>query len=331
MVSVKLKWSSLRFVVIGIFLMIISSLIEIINLGNGFNWATLEHTILLLTKEVGIALFIIGSISIIIELSDFTEYIIKRLTDIVINNAFLDLLTIEQMSKLKTKIHEKLYFTDQPHDPESFFYTVENRLVPLLRDYYYNEYTINIECWIEDSLIRKKIHRRIELFNPRNENLSTKISIEVNMQAIENIDNENLFKIISFKIDSIDRTNELNLSFSKISGIDDEKYNLKVSCAYEINFCDTCVIEQIYETLVPISDIHYTNRVLKPCKRYSISFFVYSDNYFLKGYGFGFLEHKKLVKTVFSKGMKIQFLNWILPGDGVIFTLLKGQEDPHRI
>lgn len=47
------------------------------------------ETVFLLFREIGIGLFIFGSITVFLELSDYTKYFLDRLTAILINDAFL--------------------------------------------------------------------------------------------------------------------------------------------------------------------------------------------------------------------------------------------------
>jgi hypothetical protein len=292
-------------------------------------WACAPVLISLL-KEVGIALFIVGSITILLELGDFTEYFFSRLRDIMIDDAYIERFTDEQKKALKAKIEERLFFKNKKvHDPNSFFYTVQNEVSPLLEDYYHNEYTINIECSIQDDIIKKTMYKRIEVVNPTNNPIDVTIPFETYMQKIDGYDNQSHYHVKLLKIDSKDKLRDIKLNYIEAFSDEkefhpiDEKYNLKVCCDYIVKVTDKCVIEMVTETITPLTDIHYMHRTFKPCKNYNVTFILFNDSYSLTGYGFGFMEKEKLVKHILENGIVIRFNDWILPGDGVIFTITK--------
>lgn len=286
-------------------------------------WVVAEHTGLSLLTEVGIALFILGSITITMELADFMEYFVTRLTDIMIKDKYIDRLTDEQKESVKRILEEKLYFKDQQHDPNSFFYTVQNEVIPLLNDCYYNEYRSTVQCYIEGNVIRKRVHRKLEIVNPKHERICQDIPFETKMKKISGVDDSKLYKVISYQVDTIDKTKELNLP--PPAALVNDEYDLVFCGKHVVNIQDKCVIEYEIETIVPIEDIHYMNRVFKPCKLYTMIFILHdqSNEYDLTGHGFGFMDKEKLVKQLIDGGVIFEFKDWIFPGNGVMLTIVK--------
>lgn len=116
------NWHRARYCYVGISLILITILIELIYTHSHIlNWSTFGLSLIFLIKEIGIALFIVGSITIALELTNFTEYFMTRVTDVMIKGAFIDRLSDEQKKELKSKLEEKLYFKDQIQDKGSFF------------------------------------------------------------------------------------------------------------------------------------------------------------------------------------------------------------------
>lgn len=64
-----------------------------------------------------------------------------------------------------------------------------------------------------------------------------------------------------------------------------------------------------------------------PCKRYSSTFFLSSESgsYRLTAFGIGFMDEQKLSIAPFedANAIKVEFSDWILPGDGSIFNIIK--------
>jgi hypothetical protein len=88
---------------------------------------------------------------------------------------------------------------------------------------------------------------------------------------------------------------------------------------------DNSILEIEYETIVPLYDCHFVNRVNKPCQHYVIHFNYDENEVNISGQGFGFMEYgekdRMIIRT--EKHSKvIRFTDWILPGDGTIFTIL---------
>ncbi|KJS15499.1 MAG: hypothetical protein VR69_13090 [Peptococcaceae bacterium BRH_c4b] len=286
--------------------------------------------------EVGIALFILGSITILLELSDFREYFFSRLNDILIKDEYISVLNQDKLRNLENKVQKLLYFKEQQNDKKSFFYKVQNDVKPLINGCYFDYYEIRVECKIEDNLIKKKMTKIFEIVNPNVNEIEESIPIDSSMQIIDGIEDGDLYKVESLSIKSIsiddygnktekDNTiDDLGLIYTKCDDESINKYNIRVQTNKTITVKDRCKVEIIYNTITPMSDPFFTHRVRKPCKRYRCVFHFKNDIYELAGYGFGFMDrNNKITKNNFTGGIELSFKDWILPGDGVIFTLLR--------
>lgn len=142
------------------------------------------------------------------------------------------------------------------------------------------------------------------------------------MVSIDGFENNQIYKVVLVKLDNVDITDKVNNNLV-IENIDNETYNLRFKINVYLNFSKECLLEMRTETITPITDIHFHQAVIKPCKRYSITFMLYEDGYNLSGYGFGLMRNSSFSKTILAKGMTLRFTDWILPGDGVIFSVTK--------
>ncbi|MHB8917934.1 MAG: hypothetical protein ACYC4H_07910 [Desulfocucumaceae bacterium] len=280
--------------------------------------------------EVGISLFILGSITILLELGDFREYFFRRLSDIIIKDEYISFLHEDKLKKMETGVQKALYFRNQPIDKKSFFYKVQNSIIPVISGCFFDDYEIWVECKIEGSLIKKTIKKRFEIVNPTPNKLEEPVPVQSYMKSIANKDNKELLKIerMTEKLiengttkEKVYTTGDFKINFCELK--DNSKYDLIVSCENTITVKEKAVIEVIYTTIAPLSDPHFLQRVTKPCRRYKCVFLSRNNAYNLTGFGFGFMESSKFYRNDFTDGIELCFKDWILPGDGVIYTLLK--------
>jgi len=291
-----------------------------------------DNMVFSLLHEIGISLFILASVTVLLELTDFRDYFTEKLTEIIIEDQYISTLDRTKLKKLENSIQKALYFKEHPNKENSFFYKIQKSVRPLIDGCYYNDYEIRVECFIEDDKIKKRITKRIDIINPKKKEVQEQIPINSFMQNIGGLNKESLYQLESFKEThyknetkdlEIDRTNDLKLIYEEVDPRSNTRYDLKVYCNDTITINDRCIFEIIYNTITPLSDPHFLNRALKPCKQYRCVFLFKNDLYHLAGYGFGFMDKNEFIKNPFSSGMEICFKDWILPGDGVIFTILK--------
>jgi hypothetical protein len=277
-----------------------------------------EHVINDLLKEIGIALFIVGTITILLEFGDFTEYFLGKLTDIIIGDGFIDRIDDDKLGKTKEKIERKLYFKNKT-DGEEFYRAIQNEVTTLLDDCYYNEYELSVDCFVEDNKFRKRSYRRIVIQNIKDTPVEEQLPLVYAMTKIEGVNDQDLVKINSIKIDNKDITSEIKLNCTP----SDETYDVLLKSDYKVNVIKTCVIEMELETLTPLKDIHYRHKILRPCKNYHVEFKVHDSGYLVYGHGFGFIDSAKLTQRTIENGTKIRFNDWVLPANGTIFTIVK--------
>jgi hypothetical protein len=93
------------------------------------------------------------------------------------------------------------------------------------------------------------------------------------------------------------------------------------------NFSKECVLEIEYTTIVPVDDYVYSIRTDKPCQHFC-AHFLHDDNALdTIAQGFTFMAYGDNKKRIEKRNQKIDKMirmsNWILPGEGAIFTVKK--------
>lgn len=290
------------------------------------NWI---HTLNLLLKEIGIALFIVATITIVLEISDFKEYFIQRLQDIIVEDDYIQHLTPEKLERIHDKIENRLYNGDQRTEPSSFYCKVQKEITDFVGKCYYEDMDITVECSVVEiagkRLFKKIIHRKVDIVNPTQEKVMEVIPVGSSLPKIDGLEKEELYILHSVRVDSKDITESLRCDIQEI--ITNDPYCIDADCdrLIEIPSSSKKRVETITETRVPLDDIHYWHRIMKPCKQYRVSFIMNDDNYVVGGTGFGFLHGVGLIKQMLTNrlksGLVFRFNDWILPGDGVIFTI----------
>jgi hypothetical protein len=315
----------ITFLSTSLLVILVASLIEISDYATVY-WV---QALTLLIKEVGIALFIVATITIVLEISDFKEYFIKRLEEIIVGDDYISHLDVSKLESIHEKIENRLYNGDQRTDPNSFFCKIQKEITQFVGKCYYEDFDIAIECSIIENagqkLIKKVVHRKFDIVNPTNQFVEEIIPIGSNMKKIDGMEHIDMYSIRSVIVDSKDITKEVMCTAYETT---DDPYCIDISCDYKINIpCGgKTKVETIAETLVPIDDVFYWHRIMKPCKQYRISFMIYSSDYRVEGTGFGFLYGPGLIKRMlFNRmgyGLMLRFNDWILPGDGVMFAIV---------
>ncbi len=87
-----------------------------------YNWCQSPsyHTLLELSKSIGIAIICFGVFGILVDTKNWRDYFAERLKEIVIEQRYLDSMDLEALSDLQTKVM-KAFFRDQSIDKEGSF------------------------------------------------------------------------------------------------------------------------------------------------------------------------------------------------------------------
>ncbi|GBG57291.1 hypothetical protein SPFL3102_02657 [Sporomusaceae bacterium FL31] len=284
-------------------------------------------------KEIGIAIIISVTLVVALETNHYKDYFMGmfkgQATELLIDDKYLEGLSLARQKKLKEKVDKLLFFRQRNYDTAGLWPFLNTEMAELLNGYYFDEYHMNSDCEIlqisEQTVIKKKTYRRMIFVNPTHNSIKLQFPVNCSMMPITGIDDSDIFKIDKVMIDKKDYSVEVTkLLKNQPTSVDStDRYCLSFYCDYYIELKANSRIEVSFEvdTIVPITDQSYSHRIARPCKKYYSKFTVHSSDYTVEGWGFAFNDTKKLHCNRQKRWMEIEFRDWILPGDGIIFLL----------
>lgn len=286
---------------------------------NAFYLGIFGDIILTAIRSVGVSLITSTFINLIKFWVESTETLVKY--------DFVNRLTKKEMKDLKAKIETELYFRDNDHDKDNFYNFFERELSSLLNECYYKSYRTRIECHIGENYITKTIRKKFEIVNPSKKECTIKIPFGAEMQKVRQVENNKLYQIKKFAVDSVDFTKEINerIDISDNCLENSDAYCIKVHTFWDVKVKKKCTIDMVIETIVPLNDVCFSNKITRPCEEYSVIFILNDPSYQLSWHSFGFMgNHKdRIIEEPMDNGIEIGFKDWILPGDGVVISITK--------
>ena len=295
---------------------------------------------------LSIAVIVVGVSNAILTLSSFTEYIKKHLMEILISDNYLKELSIEKQKELRNKLQKHIHsYVDL--DGDGFFKFVQDEMDVLIPDYYYKEYVTHVYCkLIEGDKIKKTIKRRIVISKQRYGEITVNVSDffctwvhpkdSVILKKIS-IDGETKTRYYELKDELKDKLpRDLEIESPESNNLIDISSGEAEENAYSKQYSlvgDNLVLSENditicieTETTVGIDDHLYIQRVMKPCKDFTVHINYPSEAIKVDCNAFGFMTKYKNNREIHvdEEGSSvIRFTNWIFPGDGIICNILK--------
>ena len=149
-----------------------------------------------------------------------------------------------------------------------------------------------IECKICENYITKTIRKKFEIINPSKREALVRIPFGAEMQKVENVDNNKLYVIKKFVVGSEDYTKEINdsLIIKENCNYSNDAYCIDVHTSWDVKVKKSQSIDMIIETIVPLNDVCFSNKITKPCKEYNLIFLLNDPSYQLSWHSFGFMK-----------------------------------------
>ncbi|HPD00221.1 MAG TPA: hypothetical protein PLA01_02600 [Acetivibrio sp.] len=320
----RLRIISLFLFIIGTLLIFSASYFELFfPPKNAFYLGIFGDIILAIIRSVGVSLITSTFINLLKFWVESTETLVKH--------DFINRLSRNEMKDLKEKLEKELYFRYNNHDKDNFYNFFEQELSSLLNECYYQSYKTRIECQVTDNYISKTIRKKFEIINPSKKECTIKIPFVAEMQRVEQVENNKLFQIKKFVVDSEDFTANINegLQISDDCPHISDAYCVKIHTSWDVKVKKQCTIDMVIETIVPLNDVCFSNKITMPCKNYNVIFILNDPSYQLSWHSFGFMgNHKdRIVEEPMDNGLEIGFKDWILPGDGVVISITKCEKN----
>ena len=257
----------------------------------------------------------IGNMSL--DFFSYADYMRERIEEVIIKKNFLKTISDKEKRNIIEMLESSLYFNDQPVDVNSLYYNIKNKIVPL-RQYYERSFT-HIDCRIEDGFIYKTLY---------------------NTLVIKTEEEETYYKLpfsVAFNKNNINQKKEAyNITRVMVNGEPVEILKKHLVCdktrdnvhVYSFEYPLTLkkginTIQYVSNSIVNIQDNTYTRTVVVPCKNCVVEMSLQNEDYEILGQGFAIEKEKNLDIQYYNKACRIEFRDWIIPGDGCIFIINK--------
>lgn len=266
--------------------------------------------------------------SLLLEWFGYVNYTRKRMCEILCDNDVLNVLNTTRKRELKTALLNNLYMPNKNLGNNNIVEVIDNEMDNILKDYYFSEYIMYVDIRIHEENNKKFIKKTIRKTYTAETINNNQCSIErlLNIQISPVLDE----RTVQFGYLKINNEQINNISLQKDDNLDEVGNHYENYFFLDVNtlgkkllFTDSISIDMEYTTYTDINDNVFSNQIDKPCKHYCIHF-NYSDNITMDLVGFGFMtsgnpNKRRIVKT--QNGHMLRFLDWILPGDGVMAAL----------
>ena len=219
-------------------------------------------------------------------------------------------------------------------------YMIKNVISTTDDGYYYSDYTVSVDCKVEDDYIIKEV-KKTYFIVPYDQSYkfiasSKKERLVIVSQTCMAGTGENM-KINQIKLGdrNIDLTKDIVKYKEDIS--DDElpakqgykeKYYVCYAKDIETTRKDPIKLSVTYSTKVQKTDLSYVVRVPRLCKKFNLTYTINEkSNYIPYGNAFGFFDDaSKTINTSNKKKLEFDFDDWIFPLDGVCIEMRKEEQ-----
>ena len=315
----------------GLLFLVLSAYIDVQYPKELYNFGVLGNMLIRnFTKDLGIALTISAIVNVIMEKSGFSKEYLTKISKVMTTDDFLNYLTREKLSEMKVKLEQRLFFNNHVYGLDNYYTAVQNEMISLLDNYYYDECYLRVECYVNHNHILKKTYRRMIIVNPivrSQKNKQVNIPFITEMKCVEGYKDEDIFKINFLKVIIGNKTENIELKpdIKRVFNEYDKSYSIRFEATHPVVCEESCIVEMEIQSITPLTDISFSNTLTRPCKNYDIAFHLHDGNYKVEGYSFGFFENHSnaMIEYRCEQSMEIRFLDWTLPGNGVVFTINK--------
>lgn len=279
--------------------------------------------------------------SLFMEWFGYVNYIRKRMCEILIEDEVINVLDLNRKKELKSALIKNIYMNNAPqlqNEENNIATIIDNEMDNILQDYYFEECIMYIDASFEpqngSTYLKKKIRQTFTARTINKQWCTLESPISTYFSPPETDDEPLCLKkfcinnvpqdIASWKISTKPNTKEMKETYNS-------HYTLESVIAENkdlFSFNDKIDIDLEYTTLVPSDDLVFTYQIRKACKHFCIHFNV-PPEYKLLVEGFGFMSlgntmRQRLIET--DNGSMLRFLDWILPGNGVMFVIQPKQQ-----
>ncbi len=271
-------------------------------------------------SNIGITLIVLGIGTLLLEVYGYTSYFRSRLAEVFTDKEIIDLLDLEYRKKLKYNLTDSIY-SPNTEDSKAILDLFDTEMGNLLNEYYFDSYTLNVDVNLNGGFISKEVIKTIVLkeINTSSKNFYDEF---VNMSFKKLPNGMNPFELEKVKING-ESIPDTEYEIIRTTNGSLEKYIGKFKQPQEIK--DKLTLKIKYKTIVPIKDVNYTIRINHLCKKFLCEV-TYNDSQMevsSRGFGFSTKDQLPFKNSSLRNLAKSESNGWILPGEGLVFTIFK--------
>lgn len=287
-------------------------------------------------NSVGQTVIAISFSSLLLEWFGYVNYTRKRMCEILAEDEVIKVLDIKRKKELKSALIKDIYTPNSELEENNIATIVDDEMDNVLRGYYYKEYIVYIDASIVNvddiEILQKNIRTTFTAKSVKGDKCRIERLISTYLEPLQKCDLKSVkIKKLVINQEEID-IDKVTIEETEVSSEDGSSY----SKAYLLNgdatkqlkeklsFTDTIDVDIEYITRVNIDDLVYSHQIDKACKHYCIHYNVKNEDFdiMLEGFGFMSLGNKKRQRAIrTNSGVMLRFLDWILPGDGIMVVL----------
>lgn len=313
-----IRFRSISIVIISILFYSIAFLIKNIDANNpDLNISFLDFICELIENVSGVVLGL-GLGAMLLDFFSYVKYSQERIKEVMIDKSFLKTIKDDEKKRMISILESSLYFKDGIIPEDSLYANVRDKITPLLEKEYIENHYVHIECTLTDGCIKKEFTNELSIISPDN-NAEYSLPFSIHFKNNTKVNGKNPFEVISLNVNGKD----IDIPSEDSNGIvvDDTKKFL-MDTPFPL-LKGKNIIKYKTVSYVSDKDNTYSHTVTYPCKHYTIEMYIDSDDYEVNGYGFCIEKKETMNVNTYPRGCRIEFNDWIIPGDGCIFVINK--------
>ena len=289
-------------------------------------------------KNIGALIVSISSGTAFLEMFGYVNYTRKRMCEILCEDEVIKVLDIERKKELKSALIKNIYMNNAPElqmEENNISTIMDEEMDNILQEYYFEECIMYIDVSVEkdkngNQYFKKKIRQTFTAKTVNKQKcvlkspISTYLKPPSDMEPLKItrfvINNEEL-DCSAWKLTSQSNNDELKNTYTNKYSMDEViKQNKE-----KFTFTDRIDVDFEYYTLVYIDDNVYSYQIQNACKHFCIHINVPSEyKIIVEGFGFMSLGNNKKQRLIETEnGCMLRFLDWILPGNGIMAVFQK--------
>ena len=269
-----------------------------------------------LMKDVASVVLGMGLGAMSLDFFSYVKYSQERIKEVMIDKKFLKSVKDEEKKNMISTLESSLYFNDGEIPPDSLYANIREKIIPLLEEEYEEEHFLHIDCFITDTYIKKVCTNMITIISPKNIPAYS-LPFGVVFKPESEVPGQKTLELKDLIV------NRKSIEVSDATPKSTPKGN--VYCfdnSFELKKGKNTIS---YQTIsyVKLNENTYSHTVSRPCKHYTIEMYTDNQDYEIYGNGFCIDKGEIMSKNDFPHGCRLDFNDWIIPGDGCLFVINK--------